>query len=115
MSEPKEYIITDDDIHRAIFRLQREGWKPDEAWFNKTFRSRPHTPASEVCEEQDACRIPAMCPEVTLARKHERERVLDELVYWMFDNSICFLGVHYYPKMLAKKLESLRESGDEHP
>jgi len=42
-----EYIITDDVIHRIIFRLQNEGWKPDEAWLNQTLRSLPHTPAPE--------------------------------------------------------------------
>lgn len=45
----------------------------------KEHDTRTHSasePVQEVCEEQDACRVPILCPETKLAREVERERVL---------------------------------------
>lgn len=47
--EQSEYIITDDVIHGILFRLQKEGWRPNEAWLNQTLRSCQHI---EVLAEQ---------------------------------------------------------------
>jgi hypothetical protein len=44
----REYIIIEDDIHTAIFRLQKEGWRPDGAWLNQFLRFRPHTPTPDT-------------------------------------------------------------------
>jgi hypothetical protein len=46
-------------------------------------------PALEVCEEQDACRIPAMCPEVTTADRKAREQVLKEVIRQINSGEIC--------------------------
>lgn len=66
----KCYIITEEQV---------EYIEPEFPITAMRIRSRQHTPAPEVCEEQDACRIPAMCPEVTLAAKAAREQVLKEI------------------------------------
>jgi hypothetical protein len=67
-----EYIISETDIHKIIFRLQKEGWCPPEAWINQKLRSRPApAPSKGGCDgcpkDSDStiqCPMPGHCDQM---------------------------------------------------
>ena len=74
----QEYIITEEQLTNLILDLEYRRYNLARITQDQ-IRSRPAS-APEVCEEQDACRSPAMCPEATKAAKSERERARQELL-----------------------------------